>query len=80
MKMSLKQKISLILFTIAVVTMPLLSEISTQHSDAWAIAANHGVKNTSVDGAVVLGAAVNIGWALGALCGVQLVVGIVVAA
>jgi len=78
-KMSLKQKISLILFIVAVVTMPLLSEITTQHSDAWAIAANHSVKNTSVDGAIIIGTAVNIGWALGALCGVQLVVGLVVA-
>ena len=78
-KMTIKQKICLSLFCLAVIAMPLLSETATQHSDAWAIAANHGVKNFSADGAIIVGTAVNIGWALGALCGVQLVVGLAVA-
>lgn len=47
--------------------MPLLSQI----------AANHGY--ASADGAAIVQTAVGVGWALGLLCGIQLIVGIVAA-
>jgi len=74
---SLKKRIFTAIFLLAVIGMPLLSHFSANHGGAYAIAANHGYG--SADGAIVLGAAVNVGWALGLLCGVQLVVGIVAA-
>lgn len=73
----LKKKIFVVIFILAVIGIPLLSCLSATHGGAYAIAANHGY--ASVDGAVIIGTAVNVGWALGLLCGVQLVVGLVVA-
>ncbi|MFC3560516.1 hypothetical protein [Pedobacter jamesrossensis] len=74
---SLKKKIFAAIFLIAVIGLPLLSHFSANHGGAYAIAANHGYG--SVDGAIIVGTAVNVGWALGLLCGVQLVVGLVAA-
>lgn len=72
---SLKIKIFIAIFLIAVIAMPLLSQIASNHGGAYQIAANHGY--ASADGAAIVQTAVGVGWALGLLCGIQLIVGIV---
>lgn len=73
----LKKKLFLVMFLLGVIAMPLMSELIATHSDAYAIAANHGYGST--DGAIIVGTVVNVGWAVGLLCGVQLVAGLVIA-
>lgn len=75
--MKKKQKLAAIMFTIAIVIMPLLASLSVKSSNAWQIAANHCY--ASADGAAIMTTAVGAGWALGLLCGVQLVAGILIA-
>lgn len=76
-QMKKKQEMALMIFSIAIVALPLLASLSVNSSNAWQIAANHGY--ASADGAAIVSTAVGAGWALGLLCGVQLVAGILIA-
>ena len=73
---NLKKKLFLIMFLIGIISMPLISEVVTAQSDAWAIAAANGYG--SAEGAIIVGTITNVGWAMGWLCGVQLVGAIIV--
>jgi hypothetical protein len=73
----LKVKIFTTLLLVGLIAMPLLSEMATYDANAWQIAANHGY--ASADGAAIVSTLVGVGWALGALCGVQLVGALIVA-
>lgn len=55
-----------------------MTVMAQEHSSAaYAAAAANGYGSGT--GAAIFGTAVNVGWAVGALCGVQLVVGLIVA-
>jgi hypothetical protein len=73
----LKLKIFTTLFLLALIAMPLLSEMASYSANAWQIAANHGY--ASADGAAIVSVITGIGWATGALCGVQLIGALIVA-
>lgn len=72
-----KARIFTILLVLGLVAIPLMSEISTYNASGWQIAANHGY--ASQDGAATVAAVVGAGAALGALCPIQLLVGVGVA-
>jgi len=74
---SFKVKIFTVLFLLGVIAVPLMSELSSYSADAWQIAANMGY--ASANGAAIVQTIVGVGWAVGALCGVQLVGAIIVA-
>jgi hypothetical protein len=73
----LKVKIFVALFLLGLIAMPLLSEMANYNANAWQLAANHGY--ASQDSATIINTIVGVGWAVGALCGVQLVGALIVA-
>jgi hypothetical protein len=69
-----KVRIFTVLLLLGFIAIPLMSEVSSYNASGWQIAANNGY--ASQDGAATVAAVVGAGAAVGALCPVQLLVGI----
>lgn len=76
----MKKKVSLFLFSSMLFVIPLLSNLSTSMSDAWAIAGIYADSNELQAGAVVIETGAGIAFALGAICPPQWVAFAVVGA
>jgi len=66
------QKLALAIFSSAVLILPMLSTFAPYSSSAWSVLG-------SSEGTAIIGTVVSAGWAVGLLCGVQLLAGIVIA-
>ncbi|MEW5842838.1 MAG: hypothetical protein AB1775_06215 [Bacteroidota bacterium] len=66
------RKLALAIFLSAVLILPMLATFAQHSSSAWSVLG-------SSEGTAIIGTVVSAGWAVGLLCGVQLLAGIVIA-